>query len=332
MTILHLRYRWLCTIAAAILTLAPHELRADEPRTGHEPWYLLASAEDREQAQQLFGQAVEKHGLLKRGEAKDLYEQALALWDNPDIRWNLALLLVDLGEYLAAHEQLEGTVRWGLALGRGRLREVQDKMRLLESQNLAQIEALIDPPEADVRLDGKSWFQGAGPRSKLVTPGTHWGGATKPGYTTADASMDMAPGRRYRVTLRMVADQPIQTRRWVAWVPWSVLASGIAVAAVGAGLERQAFVHRDAAARRLELDCSAQQCSPPRSPDIDRARLDSRLAIGAFAAGGTVVVAGLVLTWLNQPSLRRPEVPRSTFEVLPTLSPGGAGISARTRF
>src|SRR5262245_60504024 len=89
--------------------------RADPVRTGGEPWYRPVSADVRQRAQALFAQAVDKHLQLLRGDALALYEQALALWDNPDIQWNLALVLEDLGEYLRAYRQLENAQRWGSA-------------------------------------------------------------------------------------------------------------------------------------------------------------------------------------------------------------------------
>ncbi|HWO20902.1 MAG TPA: hypothetical protein VNO30_19180 [Kofleriaceae bacterium] len=104
-------YRRIRAVAAAVLValplvlvLAPPVARAEVARTGGEPWYGQASAAARQRAQALFAQAFDKHQQLLRGEAMELYEQALAQWDNPDIRWNLALVLADLGQYLRAYQ------------------------------------------------------------------------------------------------------------------------------------------------------------------------------------------------------------------------------------
>jgi hypothetical protein len=154
------------TVAAVGLTmlaliLAVPVARADVARTGDEPWYRQAPEAARQQALALFAQAVDKHQQLLRGDAKGLYEQALALWDNPDIRWNLALVLDDLGEYLRAHEQLERALRWEAALGAERLGEVRDRMQVLETQRLARLEASSAEPGAEITLDGQPWFRGA---------------------------------------------------------------------------------------------------------------------------------------------------------------------------
>jgi hypothetical protein len=263
----------------------------------------------------------------------ELYEQALALWDNPDIQWNLALLLADLGKYLAAYQQLERAVSWDTALGAERLREVRERMRMLETQRLARIEVVSDQPGADVRLDGQPWFRGAARQSMLVTPGTHYIGATRPGYTPTTISTAAAAGEQYRVTLRMVEDHIIETRRWSAWTPWSVVAAGAAVAAVGAGVEWDARMHRNHAARSLEQGCGiAPTCPPQHPPDNDRAVTENWIAIGAFAAGGAALAIGAVLVWLNQPRAHHPEATPSPVELVPTVSPGGAGLSALVRF
>jgi hypothetical protein len=315
-----------------ILAVAPHSVRADNARTGEEPWYQESSAAQ-QHAQALFKEAVVKHQLLLRDQAKQLYEQALESWDNPDIRWNLALVLEDLGEYLRAYQQLEGALRWGEALGAERLQGIRDQMRVLETQRLARIEAHTDEPGADVRLDNQPWFRGAGRQSMLVTPGTHYIGVIKVGYTAPTTSVVVAAGEQYRVTLRMAVDHLIETRRWSVRTPWSVVAVGAAIAAVGAVAERQAIVHRDAAASALARDCGMQLVCPRTRPaGGDRAVTDHWVAIGAFAAGGTAIAAGVVLAWLNQPRAHRPEVPTSPVELISTVSPGGVGVSARVRF
>jgi hypothetical protein len=263
----------------------------------------------------------------------ELYERAVALWDNPDIRWNLALVLDDLGKYLSAHEELERMLRWGAALGDDLLLQVRARMRALETQRLARIEVVSDQAGADVQIDGQPWFRGAGSQRMLVAPGTHYIGATNPGYTPTTVSMAAAAGEQYRVTLRMVEDHIIETRRWSAWKPWSVVAVGTAVAAVGAGVEWGAHVQRAAAATAVADGCHMRsECSPTHPPESDRAVINNWIAIGAFAAGGTAIAVGTALTWLNQPRAHHPEATPSPVELVPTVSPGGAGLSARVRF
>jgi tetratricopeptide (TPR) repeat protein len=320
-------------LTALALVLALPAAYAEVLRTGSEPWYQQSTVDAQQRAQALFAQAVDKHQQLLRGEAKELYEQALALWDNPDIRWNLALVLDDLGQYVRAHQQLEGALRWDMALGTERLREVQDRMRALETQRLARIEAYSQEAGAAINLDGQPWFRGPGRQSMLVLPGTHYLGSTKAGYIPATVSMVVAVGEQVRVTLRMAVDHLIETRRWSVRKPWGMVAAGIAVAVVGAGLEWRAFAHRDAAANLLASHCNTPPCVSTGPPDIyDRATTENQLAIGAVVAGGTTLAVGLALAWLNQPRAHRPEAPPSPIELIPAVSPGRAGVSALIRF
>lgn len=327
-------HRATATVPLALLVVMStwSDARADVLRTGREPWYQQSTADARRRARALFTQAVDKHQQLLRSDAMKLYEQALALWDDPDIRWNLALVLEDLGQDVRAHEQLEAVLRWDAALGDERLRDAQDRMRALESQRLARIEADSTEPGADIKLDGQPWFQGPGHRSAFVAPGTHYVASTKPGYFPVTTSTSMVTGQRYRVTLRMTTDRWIETRRWPTWKPWASVAAGLALAAAGAALDRQAFAHRDAAAHALVRGCDAVACRPMQVPDYDRAVAENRIAIGAFAAGGTAIAVGLVLAWLNQPHSHHVEAAPSPIEMVPSVSPDRVGVSATLRF
>lgn len=321
-------------LAALVLVLAIPAAQAEVTRTGTEPWYQQTPADARQRAQALFEAAIDKHQQLLREEARELYEQALAQWDNPDIQWNLALALEELGQYLRAHEQLESTLRWDAALGAERLRDVQARMRALETQRLARIEAYSPEPGADIKIDGQPWFRGAGCRSTPVLPGTHYIASTKPGYFPVTRSVYVTAGQQAHVALAMDADHLVDTRRWAAWKPWAVLAVGVAVTAVGSDLEVQALAQRTSAAEALRDRCQTLTCEPARSPAVyDRAVTNHRLAIGAFAVGGTAVAVGVALAWLNQPRPHRTEARApSTIEFAPILSPQQAGVSAQVRF
>lgn len=319
---------------AVILVVLSAGVHADNARTGNEPWYQEASVEQQRQARDLFEQAIDKHQQLLRDQAKQLYEQALQLWDNPDIRWNFALVLEDLGQYLRAYQQLDAALRWGDALGVEPLQGIRDRMRALETQRLAWIEAFSDQPGADITLDGQPWFSGAGSQRKLVEPGQHYVAARRTGYFPVTRTVSVSAGKKASVPLAMDADRLFETRRWSAWKPWVVVSAGAVAAAVGVGLERKAFIHRDVAAQSLASSCgSPTGCAPSSSGSYDRAVTDSRFAMGAFIAGGTSVALGLTLAWLNQLHTHHSEarVP-AQIEITPLVSPSQAGVSARLRF
>ena len=321
---------------AALALILVRPARADVVRTGGEPWFRQASAEAMRRAQALFAQAYEKHQQLLRGDALALYEQALTLWDNPDIQWNLALVLEDLGHYLRAHEQLESALRWGTALDPERLREVRDRMRTLQTQRLARIEASREEPAAVITLDGAPWLPHAGRRSTLVLPGEHYLAAIKPGYIPVTRSVVVKAGQQARVALPMDEDRLLETRRWTAWKPWAVIGAGVAVAVAGAALEWSAFADQDdfeAKVARCVGDAGDGSCDASQFTDPQTIKLKNRLAIGMIAASGTTVAVGLALAWLNRPTAHRAEPrPPSRIELTPILSSYGAELSALVRF
>jgi hypothetical protein len=308
-----------------MLVLALPAAHAEVTRTGTEPWYQQSTAEARQGALALFSKAIDNHDQLLREEAVELYEQALEKWDNPDIRWNLGLVFEDLGQYLLAHQQFDGVLRWGEALGAERLRDVRARMRALETQRVAWIEADSPEPRADIKLDGQSWFRGAVRRSKLVLLGMHFVVSTKPGYFPVTRAVYMQAGKTAHVALPMDADRLIETRRWTAWKPWAVVAAGVAVTA--SSLEVQAFEQRTSVVEALKVRCHTLMCEPVSPP------ANHTLATGVAAVGGTVVVVGLALAWLNQPILHRSEARRLPgIEFTPILSPQQAEVSALVRF
>jgi len=332
----YLRLLSIATIVPAALALALllalPAARAETMRTGREPWYQQVSLAVRQRAQALFAEAIDKHQQLLRGDALALYEQSLALWNNPDIQWNLALVLDDLGQYLRAHQELDHALRWGDALGPERLRAIRDRMRGLENQRLARIETYREEPAAVITLDGKPWLPHAGRRSMMVLPGEHHLAARKPGYFPVTRPVYVKAGQQARVSLSMDANRLIEMRRWTTWKPWATVAAGVAVSAVGAGLEWRALMHRDAATAAL-ADCMSLACDSNPSVLYDRASVEHGLAISAIVTGGAMIATGLALAWFNQPRAHRTEArPPSEIELTPILSPHKTKLSALVRF
>src|SRR5262245_19349265 len=226
-----MRYRHLGAVAAAglmVLALLPPAVHAEVGRTGEEPaevegtgeepWYQQATA-DISQAKDLFRKAVDAHRQLSREAARDLYEQALALWNNPDIQWNLALVLEDLGQYLRAYNLLVEALRWREALGAERLSVIRSRMQKLETQHLGRIEASSDVPGAEITFDCQPWFHGPGRQSRPVEVGEHYIAARKLGFFQVTRRVSTKAGYAALVRLPMDADRRLETRRWSAWTP-----------------------------------------------------------------------------------------------------------------
>lgn len=330
----HSSYR-AAVAAVGLLACAPwsSSVRAETRRSGAEPWYQTTA--DIRSAKNMFAQAVDKHRQFLLPAAEDFYEKALVLWDNPDIHWNLALLLKNRGRPLLSYQQLEHTLRWGEALGAERLGQVRDQMRELEAKSLSRIEASSDEPGAEITLDGKHWFRGPGHQVTFVEPGEHYVSSLKPGFFPLVRSIAATAGQQERVALPMDEDRLVETRRWAAWKPWALASAGAVVAAIGAGLEFQVRHHQRSAVRALPGVCDMPDgCTPTEAaPVYDRAVVERRIAIGAFVAGGAAAAVGLTMAWLNQVHIHRTEARKpAPIQITPILSTEQAGMSAQLRF
>lgn len=306
-----------------------------QPAATPRPWERDVSAEDRRAAEALFGQAVELHEQLLRDQAVARYEEALSRWENPHIRWNLALVTMDMGQYLRAHEHLERALSWGPEAFDPADREKITGMRqMLLRQHLAVIEARCDQPDAEVALDGKPWFRGPGAARQVVLPGEHVITARRPGYFPLARNVVLPAGSRGAVTVAMSVDGILEKRRWAPWKPWAVLGGGLAVGAFGAGLHWHARWQLDAARDDLEEHCGDKPTCPPQTPTpYRRGRWEDRIATGVIATAGTAAAVGLVLVFLNQPRAYRTENREGgRFQIVPIASPNTAGVSARLRF
>jgi tetratricopeptide (TPR) repeat protein len=283
----------------------------------------------------LFGEAVELHEQLLRDQAAARYEQALSHWDNPHIRWNLALVMMDMGQYLRAHEHVERALSWGAeAFDPPDWEKLTGMQQRLLRQHLAVIEVRCDQPDAELALDGKSWFRGPGAARQVVLPGEHVITARRPGYFPLARNVVLPAGTQGAVTVAMSVDGIFEKRRWASWKPWTVLGSSLAVGAMGTGLYWHARWQLDAARDELADDCGERpHCPPETPPAYRRSEWEARVATGTIAVAGTAAAAGLVLLFLNQPRAYRTENREGgVFQLVPIASPDTAGVSARLRF
>ena len=325
-----LRHAWLIII----FWLAGTASAQGQPEPVSRPWERDVSAEDRRLAETLFAQASEFHTQLLRDYAVTRYEEALSHWDNPDIRWNLALLMKDMGQYLLAWEHLEAALAWGPEAFDERDRDKPLAMRqTLLQHHLAVVEARCDQPGAEVALDGKPWFRGAGGARRVVLPGEHVLTARKPGYFPVARTIFVLAGRPAAVTMLLSVDGIFEKRRWKPWMPWAVISSGVVMGVMGAGLDWDAFRLRNGAEGELAECVGMGMCEPKTPTSYDRALWEHRIGTGAMVVGGAVAAAGLALVFLNQPRVYRTEDrERGTFELVPMVSPDTAGASAQFRF
>ncbi|WP_437797531.1 hypothetical protein [Sorangium sp. So ce693] len=296
------------------------------------PWHEGVAEERKQAALELFMQGRDLHRRMVLGDAKKKYEEALALWEHPDLRFYLGRVLKMMGMPLLAYENLRLSLRWGPAsLDPEDREEARALMKELVERELAVVEMRCDEPGAEVLLDGKPWFVGPGSARRFVTPGEHVVSARKEGYFPLVEPVVVLAGVQASGVLKLSADGIVTVRRWSAWKPWAVVGVGAGLGLAGAVLRWQADEHLEEAERQFEGTC-ASGCAPT-TDTTSRATTESHVATGLFIAGGATLAAGAILVFLNMPRTYRTEDEGGVeLRIVPAASGAAAGLSARLSF
>lgn len=297
------------------------------------PWHAGVAEERKRAALELFMQGRDLHRRMMLGDARKKYEEALALWEHPDLRFYLGKVLKTMGMPLLAYENLRLALQWGPAsLEPEDDEEARALMKELVERELAVVEVRCDEPGASVLLDGRPWFVGPGVSRRLLTPGEHVISATKEGYFPLVKPVVVLAGAQVSGVLKLSADGIVTVRRWSAWKPWAVVGAGAAFGVAGAVLRWQANAHLDEVERKFEETCRSS-CAPTTSDATRRGVTEGHVATGLFIAGGATLAAGAVGVLLNMPRTYRSEDQGGVeLRIVPAASGAIAGLSARLSF
>jgi tetratricopeptide (TPR) repeat protein len=310
------------------------------------PWAEGVSTAQQDLAQQLLGEGNDLFLVNKYKEAAAKYEEAVKSWDHPAIRFNLVRALINLGRPVEANANLKLALRYGKdPLQEHVYAEALMYQKLLLGQ-IAKLEVTCDEAGAKVTLDGQTLMECPGKETRMLTPGSHQVVAEKASYLTFTKEMVLLGGKDSTMAVEMVSmqDASIQVRRWKSWKPWAVAGGGFLVAGIGGLLQLKAKSDFDTYGEDIAASCGDRGCYPE---DISQtvknlestARLENRVAIGAFIAGGALVVTGVVMLIMNSPKTVVPDDLAATKKgekstlIVPTVSPSGdAGLSVLMRF
>jgi hypothetical protein len=316
---------------------APRPPPDPAPDPGARRWADGVSETAQGAALALYDEGNTEYRQSRFAQALAKYRQAIAHWDHPAIRFNMAVCLINLEEPLDARVNLERALAYGAApLGEDVYRQGLTYRKLLDTQ-LTRVTIRCSEPGAAISVDGVALFTGPGEASPFLKPGDHQVVATKPGFLTASETLSLLPGKQTTYEVQLIAFRSATTmvRRWSRWKPYAVVGAGVAIAAVGAymyGASVRSFDRFDrAVADACPTGCNAEQVAA--MPDLhdleDRAELQQNVAISLFAVGGAVVATGAVGLYLNQP--RAQLAPTDTVPSI-TPTPGGATFSVRWGF
>ncbi len=323
----------------------PAELGTGEP--GRESaWSWGVPEEARVQADALFkeGNALLKESLSISAVAK--YREALARWDHPSIHYNLALALMSLDQPVETSQHLVAAMKYGPApLQQERFNHARNYLGLIEQQ-LVHLKVRCEVAGARVELDGRPLFDAPGEHEGLERAGRHTFVASRDGFVTNHQVRMLDGGKPAQVDLELkTVEQLTQVRRrWPAWIPWTVVGAGAAVALAGGAFQVSGLQKVDWVDRESKVRCPTGCAVEP--ADLAAARSQGRtlqrVAMGAYAGGGAALVAGAVLVALNRSEQYvrsyggeapgEPPKQAATFEVLPMLDRDAPGLIATVRF
>ncbi|HEX8435970.1 PEGA domain-containing protein [Archangium sp.] len=301
--------------------------------SGPAPWARGTSRKDQQAAYELFkaGNALLKESILTK--AVEKYRQALQHWNHPAIHYNLALALIPLDQPVETHEHLVEAIRHGPESLEAGLFEHASNYKALVEKQLVHLTLTCDEPGTTVTLDGDPLFTGPGRYERLIRPGLHSIIARKEGYPTLDKSRHLTSGEQVKLQLKMYPFE--YRRRWAAWMPWTVLGAGLAVGAGGGWMHLQTRKDYLSFDNGIET-CGVSGCRPAPRLAATRTRGDrlQLAAFGSYALGGTALVTGAVLLYLNQPRPYSgdPAQGEETVNVTPLLGGDTTGVLATFPF
>jgi hypothetical protein len=315
-------------VITLVIVVAAARVAAAEPE-----WARGVSADNQARANALFAEANQLFAEQAHAPALDKYQAAVALWDHPLIRFNMAVTLIRLDRILDAADNLDRALRFAAApfTTKELYQQALDYQTLVRGR-VGTIAASCDQPDAHVVLDGAPWFDCPGAQQKRVMAGEHVLVADKPGYMTRSRRLVVAGGA---VSTEKLALVPIESvvrlqYRYPRWVPWTIAGAGAALALGGvaeyfAGKSQMDHFQSDFALA-CQLGCKPDLSDQPGlAVERDSAKSKGQIGIGMIIGGGAIAVGGVVAAILDRPKRILPSL-----EVAPT--PGGASARVGWRW
>ena len=314
-------------VLVLVLVLAPSRARADE-----DPWAVGVSHEQQLKANALFAEANQLFAQQAHGPALEKYRAAIALWDHPLIRFNMAVTEIRLDHILEADDDLEKALRYGDAPFTPELYRQALDYRALVKRQIGTVEASCTQADVHVVLDGKPWFQCPGAQKTRVLAGEHTIVGERTGFITRSRQLVVLGGTAQREAIALV---PIETAIKLEYpyprlVPLGVGGGGAAVALAGLGVwfwgRSQMDQFQTDFANTCPTGCLANLSDHPAlASERDGAQLKGKIAVSMIVVGSAAAIGGVVMAILDRPHRVLPNV-----EVAPTS--GGASAVYSLRF
>ncbi len=290
-----------------------------------DPWDDGVPPETQDAANVLYKQGNVLFAQKAHAAALEKYRAAIALWDHPGIRYNMAVSEMRLDRTLEALDDLERALRYGDAPFTPELyTQALDYLALLGKQ-VGTIEASCTQSGTSVLLDGKQWLVCPASQRARVLAGEHTLVGEGSGYMTRSRRVFVTGGAAVSEQLALVTerDAMVVTYRYRRWVPFAIAGTGVSIALGGLAFwvaGQNQMDHFDTAlAKRCGSGCEPDLSDQPELRDQrDSAQLKGTIATWMVAVGSATGIAGALLVALNRP--------RRTLPSLSVETGGGATV------
>lgn len=297
------------------------------------PWAQGVPKDVQDKASALYEEGNTLFAQQAHAPALEKYKQAIALWEHPLIRFNMAVTEIRLERILEAADNLEKALQYGDKPFKPELYQQALDYQALVKNQVGYIEATCDQSQARLLLDGKPWFDCPGTKKVRVLAGEHAIVGEKQGFLTASTKFVVDGGETAQQKVKLVPlDSAVVLKYpYRRWIPWTMTGIGVVVGLGGAATWFAGRNQMD----QFELDFSAQcqnGCEPgltaPEHRSLaaqrDSAELKGQIGIAMMGVGGAVAVTGIVLAIANRPTRVLPNV-----EVAPKAGGGVAKVGWR---
>lgn len=294
------------------------------------PWSQGVPERTQDKANALFEEGNALFAQQAHAPALEKYRAAVAIWDHPLIRFNLAVTLIRLDRSLEAADELERALRYGeTPFKKDLFSQALDYQALLKRQ-VGYVEATCDQAGASVLLDGKPWFSCPGTKKIRVLAGEHALVGELSNYLTSSQRLVVAGGATVSEKVKLVSLESAVILKYPyrRFIPYTITVTGLAVGIGGLGVwllgRSQMTDFETNYGRECPMGCPKDLPGNSLLGGLrDSAELKGTVGITMMVTGGAVTVAGIVMTVLNRPQRTLPKV-----EVMPT----SGGITASTRW
>lgn len=270
------------------------------------------------------------------------YQAAYDAYPDPQIYFPIAQAEQRLGRFVEALQHYQGLLADSKALSPQLRAQVQARLDEVR-KNLAALVLDIEPPGADVLIDGKPAGRSPVTQPIFIEPGQHTYEISRSGYRAEEGKVDLLPGKevRRRVRLRKEAgkvarrpaprpaprpvaavERPSAVPLWIGVGLTSALVIGGTATGIGAASKHSQY-------EDVTLSVEARRA----------ARTDGqRLARFADIAFGGAIVAGAATAWYYF-GVYRPRsaeagaaARRDALRLEPVVGPDGAGLAVSGTF